>query len=81
VVKLLGRYISVRADVVDISGLSVHADQDEIVAWLGTAAAPPDMALLVHGEPDASNALRDRISSQLGWTAAVPGYGERIRLD
>ncbi|MGZ4677355.1 MAG: MBL fold metallo-hydrolase RNA specificity domain-containing protein [Acidimicrobiia bacterium] len=81
VVKLLGKYVPVRADVVDLSGLSVHADRDEIVRWLGTAATPPEMTLLVHGEPDASTALRDRITDTLGWTAAVPRFGERVRLD
>ena len=81
VVKLLGRYVPVRADVIDISGLSVHADRDEILQWLGTAETPPDMTLLVHGEPEASDALRDRIEAKLGWTAAVPRYGERVRLD
>jgi metallo-beta-lactamase family protein len=81
VVKLLGRYVQVRADVVDVSGLSVHADRDEIVDWLSTATPPPEMTLIVHGEPDASDALRERIESKLGWTAAVPRYAERVRLD
>ncbi len=80
-VKMLGKYVPVRADVVDVSGLSVHADADEILEWLGTSATPPDMTLLVHGEQEASETLRDRITDELGWTAAVPRFGERIRLD
>jgi metallo-beta-lactamase family protein len=81
VVKLLGRYVPVRADVVDLSGLSVHADRDELVGWLGTAAAPPEMTLLVHGEPAASASLRDHLAATLDWTVAVPRFGERVRLD
>ena len=80
-VKLLGRYVPVRAEIVDISGLSVHADRDEIVEWMGTATREPEMTLLVHGEPDASDALRDRIVDRLGYTTAVPRFGERVRLD
>jgi metallo-beta-lactamase family protein len=80
-VKLLGRYVPVRADIVDISGLSVHADQGELVDWLGSTDREPEMTLLVHGEPDASEALRERVADRLGYTAAVPRYGERVRLD
>jgi metallo-beta-lactamase family protein len=32
----------------------------------------------VHGEPDAAEALRDRIDDQLGWNAVVPCSGERV---
>jgi metallo-beta-lactamase family protein len=80
-VKLLGRYVPVRADIVDIPGLSVHADQAELTGWLAGARTPPDMTLLVHGEPEASAALRDRVTADLGFTAAVPRFGERVRLD
>jgi metallo-beta-lactamase family protein len=80
-VKLLGRYVPVRADIVDISGLSVHADQGELVNWLGATSREPEMTLLVHGEPDASEALREQVADRLGYTAAVPRYGERVRLD
>jgi metallo-beta-lactamase family protein len=80
-VKLLGRYVPVRAEIIDVSGLSVHADRDEIVGWLGTATTPPEMTLLVHGEPAASESLREHIASSLDWTVAVPRFGERVRLD
>jgi metallo-beta-lactamase family protein len=81
VVKLLGRYVSVRAEVVDISALSVHADRGELLGWLRTAPEPPDTTFVVHGEPSASASLRDAIEDDLGWTAVVPRYAERVRLD
>ncbi|MFI6544254.1 hypothetical protein ACIBO9_13570 [Streptomyces prunicolor] len=31
----------------------------------------------MHGEPEAAEALRDRIDQSLGWTAVVPRSGER----
>jgi len=80
-VKLHGHYIPVRAEVVDVTGYSIHADQEELVAWLASAPRPPDTAFIVHGEPDASDALRTRVSTELGWTAVVPSVGERVRLD
>jgi hypothetical protein len=35
----------------------------------------------VHGEPDASRDLRDRIADELGWLCIVPDYLERVCLD
>lgn len=80
-VKMLGRYVPVRAEVVSVPGLSVHADADELVGWLGRAPREPEVTYVVHGEPDASRALRDRIRDELGWTCVVPRDGEIVRLD
>ncbi len=80
-VKMLGRYVPVRADIVDVTGLSAHADAGELVAWLRRAPQPPEVCYVVHGERHASQALRDRLAGELGWTAVVPEYGERVRLD
>jgi metallo-beta-lactamase family protein len=35
---------------------------------------------VVHGEPDAADALRVRIERELGWAAHVPEYLERADL-
>jgi metallo-beta-lactamase family protein len=80
-VKMLGRYVSVRAEVVDVPAFSVHADQGEILRWLGTAPHPPEVVYLVHGEPAAAQALCEAIASQLRWNAVVPKYLEKVRLD
>ena len=80
-IKIHGRYVPVRAEVVDVPMFSVHADAAEIVAWLAQAPEQPQVCYVVHGEPDAAEALRNRIHQQLGWTAVVPSLGERVRLD
>jgi metallo-beta-lactamase family protein len=38
------------------------------------------MTYVVHGEADAASALRDAITSRLGWTAAVAEDGQRVAL-
>jgi metallo-beta-lactamase family protein len=78
--KIHGRYVPVRAEVVGLSHFSVHADQEELVAWLRSIAREPDATFIVHGEAPASAALRERIRRDLGWTAVVPGDLERVRL-
>jgi metallo-beta-lactamase family protein len=81
-VKLLGRYVPVRAEIVDAGGFSVHADGSELLAWARRLPAPPPrVTFTVHGEPEAAGALRDALDRELGWSAVVPQHGERVRLD
>jgi metallo-beta-lactamase family protein len=77
--KMHGRYVPVRARVVQLSGLSAHADYSEVLDWLGTAPAP-QTTYLVHGEPQASEFMRERITERLRWTVVVPRPGEKVLL-
>jgi metallo-beta-lactamase family protein len=78
-IKMLGQYHPVRADVVSVE-LSSHADQRELLGWLGTAD-DPHLVLVNHGEPDASDALVAAIGRELDLPAASPQPGERVRVD
>jgi metallo-beta-lactamase family protein len=80
-VKIHGRYVPVRAEVVSIDDFSVHSDAGETLAWLGRAPQAPGTAYVVHGEPESAQALLARIRDDLGWNAVVPRYGERVLLD
>ncbi|HEX4903797.1 MAG TPA: MBL fold metallo-hydrolase [Acidimicrobiales bacterium] len=80
-VKLLGRYVPVRAEVLALRCFSVHADEDELFSWCADAPHPPDVAYVVHGEPDAASVVRQRLSHELAWPAVVPRHGERVRID
>ncbi len=77
-VKMLGRYVPVRADIVVTDAFSAHADADDLVGWLASAPEPPGTAYVVHGERDASEQLCSRVARELGWNAAVPHSGERV---
>ena len=79
--KMHGRYIPVRAEVCQIEGFSVHADEDELIAWAGQMAEAPTTTYVVHGEPEASRALVRRIRGDLGWNAVAPRHGEVVRID
>jgi metallo-beta-lactamase family protein len=81
VLKLLGRYVPVRATVVDVPELSVHADRDELLDWMRSAPDAPETTFVVHGEPDAAAALCRAIEGDLGRAAVVPKYLERVRLE
>jgi metallo-beta-lactamase family protein len=68
-VKMLGRYVPVRAEIVHAPAFSVHADQRELLDWMRAAPRPPETVYIVHGEPSASAALRQAIDAELGWPA------------
>jgi metallo-beta-lactamase family protein len=80
-VKLLGRYVPVRAEVVSVPAFSVHADREEILKWLATAPRPPELVFIVHGDPAAAQSLRGAVRKELGWDAIVPRHLEQVRID
>lgn len=79
--RMFGREIPIRAEVVQMESFSGHADADEIIAWMGGASGAPVMTYLTHGEPDAADALRWRVEHELGWSVRTPEHLERISLD
>ncbi|KAF1710743.1 MBL fold metallo-hydrolase RNA specificity domain-containing protein [Pseudoxanthomonas sacheonensis] len=79
-VRIYGQDVPIRAEVVQLSAASAHADADEILAWLRQAPRRPHGVFVTHGEPDAADALRVRIQRELGWTAHIPEYLEYADL-
>lgn len=79
-VKIHGQIVPIRAEVENLDMLSAHADADEILRWLGGFRAPPKTTFVTHGEPAASDALRERIEGDLGWNCSVPDYRNEVDL-
>lgn len=79
--KIHGRYVSVRARVVQVPGLSAHADYAEMIDWLRTAALEPRRVFVTHGEPAAADALRRRLRDAFGWDVVVPDDGSTWVLE
>jgi len=61
-----GRRIEARAEIVQIGGLSAHADAGELVRWCRALPAPPRRIFLNHGEDPARKALSATLV-ELGW--------------
>ncbi|GAA4729103.1 MBL fold metallo-hydrolase [Pedococcus ginsenosidimutans] len=79
-VKIAGSYVKVRAEVVQDEGFSVHADADELMAWLLALPEPPETVFVTHGEPESAHALAAEVREQTGATVVVPRLGERVLL-
>ncbi len=73
--RLHGQDVAVHAEVVQLSSSSAHADASQLIAWLKQMKTKPDQVYVVHGELEASDALRQRIARDLGWRALVPEHG------
>ena len=78
--KIHGAYVPIRARVESLEVLSAHADQAELLAWLGAAPRPPRRAFLVHGELAAAEALCVRMRDHLGVHATVPTHLASVQL-
>lgn len=79
-VRIFGDEIAVKADIKFIEGYSSHADQAGLVEWVGNFRKPPRETFLVHGEPEASDALADLLRSQLGLKVTVPVLQQVVEL-
>jgi metallo-beta-lactamase family protein len=78
--KIHGAEVPVAAQVAIIHSMSAHADQAEILRWLGYFRHPPRRTYLVHGEPAALEALRAAIVQKLRWDVYIPDHQERVQL-
>jgi metallo-beta-lactamase family protein len=81
--RIDGAVREVRCQVRSISGFSAHADESELLEWLGRLArAPrrPRRVFLVHGDPDAILALEPGVRA-LGLEPYRPAWHEEVDLD
>lgn len=79
-VKIHGQYFPVRAEIVNLSMMSAHADSAELLDWLRNFRAQPRMTFITHGEPVAADTLRRSIGEELGWACCVPEYCDQAIL-
>ncbi|MGE5117763.1 MAG: MBL fold metallo-hydrolase [Betaproteobacteria bacterium] len=80
-VKLLGGWVDVRAEVVNLASLSAHADRGELLAWIAALPRPPRRVFVTHGEPQAADALRQAVEERWNWLCEVPDYLDSADLD
>lgn len=76
--KMYGTYVPINAEVVQIEEFSVHADADELIAWLKGATAK--QAFVVHGEESSAREFASRIRHDLGWSTVIPALDEGYPL-
>lgn len=76
-VKIHGAFLQVNAKVIDISGLSAHGDQGEMMQWLNHFENKPQKIFLIHGEVGSMEVFKAKIEGDLKIdTEIMPKTGE-----
>jgi metallo-beta-lactamase family protein len=79
--RVHGDDIPVRAHTLSLSGLSAHADVDELMRWIQSGPAVPKTVFVTHGEPEASAALKARVERETSARVHVPAIGDEFELN
>ena len=77
---ILGDEVPIKAEVEEISGLSAHADANELIRWCKSCTGTPSKVAVVHGEPSSAHTFSQTLREQLGWNAFVPKHGETVTI-
>ena len=83
-----GREMPIRATIRSLDGFSAHADEPELLDWLGNFIhgrkpgdpGVPKRVYLVHGDPPAQEALSPKVAA-LGFSVEVPAWHQTVSLD
>ena len=78
--RMFGEDVPVRCHVEALDGFSAHADRNDLMRWLRGFRRAPRMLHVVHGEPDAANALAELVRAELRWEVNVAQDGAEVAL-
>jgi len=78
-VRIFREKVAVKARVFTIGGFSAHADQRELLEWIGHFESRPRV-FVIHGEATASEALAGKIEERFGFSVHIPRWKERLVL-
>jgi metallo-beta-lactamase family protein len=79
-VRIFGEEFPVRARVEAVNGYSAHADHNGLMEWARPIAPGLRRAFVIHGEPEAAQALAAELRSAGAPDVVVPALGEAFAL-
>jgi metallo-beta-lactamase family protein len=79
-VRVLKQPMQVRARVVNMRGISGHADYNELLYWLRPIRQAPKRVFVTHGEKPQSEAMAGHLRSERGWECHLPVLNETVEL-
>lgn len=75
-VKIFGEEIAVNARIEYIEGYSGHADQEWLLNFIYSFINKPKQIILVHGELESQEELKEKILEETKIPVTIPKYGE-----
>ena len=79
-VKLFGEEIDVRATIVNLPGISGHADINGLTRWIGAFHMPPRQVFIVHGSEESAVSFAKHVQDMVGFDAVAPYSGDAYDL-
>lgn len=79
-VKINGKHVRVRAEILRDHEFSVHGDASDLMDWVAALEPAPETLYVVHGEKQVAEHFAERLTDELDITAVVPRYGEVVSL-
>jgi metallo-beta-lactamase family protein len=79
-IKIRGKYLPVNAKILEVKGLSAHADQSELLDWLSLLKRKPSKIFLVHGENEPADELRVKIQERYSYDCSVAMMGQTVEI-
>ena len=75
-VKLFGEEVEVKAKIVNLPGISGHADKDHLTKWISNFKTKPTNVFVVHGEESAAVSFAEHVTETTGFPAVAPFSGD-----
>lgn len=75
-VKLFGEAVQVKAEIVNLPGISGHADRNHLTKWVSGMKQLPQKVFVVHGEDQVTDEFANHLSQTLGVDAVAPYSGD-----
>lgn len=75
-VKLFGELINVEANIINLPGISGHADRDHLTEWARAFEKPPKKIFVVHGEDKVCDEFAAHLREELGVEVVAPYSGD-----
>jgi metallo-beta-lactamase family protein len=79
-VRIFREDVAVRARIHTIGGFSAHADQRELLQWVGHFKNPGLQVMVIHGEESTSLAFAEIMRKTFPFDVQVPHWQETLRL-
>ncbi len=80
-VKLFGEEVEVRAKIVNLPGISGHADCNQLMTWIKSFTTKPKKVFVVHGDEANAVAFAEMVQREVGVEAVAPYSGDIYDLE
>lgn len=79
-VRIFGEDVHVNAEIIRLSGISGHADNQGLMKWASAFKEKPKRVFVAHGDDQVCDIFAKRLEDELGYCALAPYSGTEVDL-